>query len=194
MEQNDAISPEETVIEQSDSTSGVTPYELATLASRICPERCFSDPEEAIAAAENLLREAGAALWRAYQEEREKEWEQEEAQMPRINWIEAVKQITGQERRDRAVKRFLHFIEHDAEHNGLPGRFAPCGSPKQQLEYKRRQGFTHWEVSHLQREFTSWTKEPKRKKGKQGRRISEHDSRLRTPSVRLLPTKPRKPI
>jgi hypothetical protein len=30
-------------MEQSDSTSGVTPYELATLASRIDPERCASD-------------------------------------------------------------------------------------------------------------------------------------------------------
>jgi hypothetical protein len=62
-----------TVMEQSDLTGEVTPYELATLASWICPERCASDPKEAIAAAERLLQEADAAIDRAYQEERQRE-------------------------------------------------------------------------------------------------------------------------
>jgi len=66
MEQNDATSTEETVMVQSDSTSEVTPYELATLASRICPERCFSDTKEAIAAAERLLQETEASIKRAH--------------------------------------------------------------------------------------------------------------------------------
>jgi len=34
----------------------VTPYQLATLASRIDPERCSTNPNEAIAAAERLLK------------------------------------------------------------------------------------------------------------------------------------------
>ena len=42
-------------------------------------------------------------------------------------------------------------------------------------------------------EFSNWRKQPKRKKGKQGRRISEHDGRLRTELLALLPKKPRKP-
>jgi hypothetical protein len=91
----------------------VTPYELATLASRINPERCISDPREAIAAAERLLQEAAVAIDRAHQEEGRKDWEREEAQMPRINWVRALKEITGQKRRDRAVKRFLEFVEHE---------------------------------------------------------------------------------
>jgi hypothetical protein len=40
-------------MEQSDSMNKVTPYELATLASRINPERCTGDPKGAIAAAAN---------------------------------------------------------------------------------------------------------------------------------------------
>ena len=118
-------------MEQSDSTSGVTPYELATLASRIHSERCASDPKEAIAAAERLLQEAEVASDRAYQEERRKEWELEEAQMPPINWVRALKQITGQDRRDRAEERFIEFMEHE-----LPGK------AKQQLNRYRRDGFT----------------------------------------------------
>jgi hypothetical protein len=160
---------EKTVMEQNDSTSGLTPYELATLASRIYPERCASDPKEAIAAAERLLQEAEAAIDRGYQEERRKEWELEEAQMPRINWVRALKQITGQERRDRAAERFREFMEH-----GLPGK------SKQQLSAYKRDGFTEEEIYFLQRHFTDWQKEPKRKKGKQGRvKNPEKDDRKR---------------
>jgi hypothetical protein len=181
-------------MEQSDSTGEVTPYpyRLATLASRISPKRCASDPKEAIAVAQRLLKEADAAIFSAYQEEREKEWELDEAQTPRINWIEALKQITGQKRRDRAVKRFLQFLEH-AGRAALPFRW-PSGNPRQQLEHGTRKGFTPYDVSHLQREFTSWLKEPKRKKGKQGRRISDHDGRLRTELAGLVPRKPRKRV
>jgi hypothetical protein len=156
-------------VEQSDSTSRVTPYELATLASRIDPERCASDPKEAIAAAEGLLQEAEVAIDRAYQEERRKEWELEEAQMPPINWVRALKQITGQDRRDRAEERFLEFMEHE-----LPGK------SKQQLNRYRRDGFTQYDIDTLQHHFTNWQKEPKRKKGKQGQvKNPEKDDRKR---------------
>lgn len=168
-------------MEQSDSTSRVTAYELATLASRIYPERCASDPKEAIAGAERLLEEAEAAIDRAYQEERKKEWELEEAQMPRENWVRALKQITGQERRNRAVERFLEFMEHE-----LPGK------SKQQLNSYRRDGFTQYDIDMLQHHFMDWLKEPRRKKGRQGRRISEHDGRLRTELLGLVPRKPPK--
>jgi len=40
---------EKTKMEQSDSVNRVTPYDLATLASRIYPDLCGSDPEKAIA-------------------------------------------------------------------------------------------------------------------------------------------------
>jgi len=171
-------------MEQSDSTNEMTPYELATLASRIYPEGCISDPKEAIAAAERLLQEAKAAIGRAYGEERRKEWELEVAQMPRIDWVSAVKQITGQKRRDRAVERFLEFMEHR-----WPGRW------KQLLDGYKRDGLTEDEdIYYLKRDFMDWLKERKRKKGKQGRRISKHDGRLRIESFRLLPRKPRKPV
>ena len=163
-------------MEQSDSTSGVTPYELATLATRINPERCISDPKQAIAAAERLLQEAEVAIERAYQEGRRKEWELEEAQMPPVNWVRALKQITDQDRRDRAEERFLEFMEHE-----LPGK------SKQQLNRYRRDGFTQYDIDTLQHHFTNWQKEPKRKKGKQGRvKNPEKDGRTK-PKLTPLP-------
>jgi hypothetical protein len=139
-ERTRANEKKETKMEQSDSISGVTPYELATLASRIYPKRCPSAPQEAIAAAERLLQEAEAAIERAYQEQRRKEWEREEAQMPCVHWARALKQITGQERRDRAEERFREFLEHE-----LPGK------SKQQLNAYKRAGFTEDDIHILQR-------------------------------------------
>jgi hypothetical protein len=163
-------------MEQSDATSEVTAYKLATLATRINPERCISDPKEAIAAAERLLQEADVAIERAYQERRMKEWEVEEAQMPRIHWGRALKQITGQDRRNRAEERFLEFMEHD-----LPGK------SKQQLNAYKRDGFTQYEIEFLKRHFTNWQKEPKRKKGKQGQvKNREKDPRTK-PKLTPLP-------
>jgi hypothetical protein len=171
-------------MKQNDSPSRMTPYELATLASRIYPERCTSDPKEALAAAERLLQEAEAAIERAIERADEEELQEKwklDRQMPRINWVRALKQITGQERRDRAVQRFLEFME-----DALPGE------SKQQLNRYKRDGFTPYDIRSLQHVVTNWLKEPKRKKGKQGRRISEHDGRLRTELVEFVPRKPRK--
>ena len=172
-----------TALEEGDSTSRVIPYELATLASRINPERCASAPKEAIAAAEVLLQEAELAISDAYQEKCQKAWDQEIARAPRIKWTEGLKRITGQKRRDRAEKRFLEFIEHI-----WPVRW------KQSVNHFMRDGFTEEEdIYHLKRYFTDWLNKPKRKKGKQGRRISKSDGRLRTELVRLVPRKPRQP-
>jgi hypothetical protein len=183
MEQSDSTG-EVTPYEQSDSTGEPTPYELATLASRICPKRCVSDPRGAIDAAERLLKEADAAIGRTYQEERQKEWEDYLAQAPRIKWVKAVKQITGQKRRDRAEKRFLEFIEQTR----------PRGS-KWMLERFMSDGFIEdYDIHNLQREFINWLKKPKRNKGKQGRRVSDHDGRLRTELAGLVPRKPRKRV
>jgi hypothetical protein len=167
-------------MEESDSTSRMTPYELATLASRIDPERCVRDPKEAIAAAERLLEKAEAAIDRVYQEERSKEWELEEAQMPRMEWIRALKEITGQKRKDRAVHHFRAYMEREEPQY------------KQALNQYKRDGFPVAELLAYQELFRTWLKEPKHKKGKQGRRRSEHDGRLRTQLVGLVPTKPRK--
>jgi hypothetical protein len=167
-------------MEQSDSTRRVTSYQLATLASRICPERCTSDPKEAIAAAERLLQGAKVAIERAHQEEGRKYWERYEAEIPRLNWIHALKEITGQNRRDRAVKRFRAYMEHEEPEF------------KQQVNLYERDGFPADEMFAYQELFRKWLKDPRRRKGKQGRRISEHDGRLRTELVGLVPRKPRK--
>jgi hypothetical protein len=184
MEQDDATSTEETVMEQSDSESGITPYELATLASRIDPARCASDPKEAVSAAERLLGEADAALDRAYQERRTKEWKEELVKAPRIDWVQAAKQITGQKRRDRALQHFLQLIKHI-----WPRRW------EEELKRFKREGLTEDDdICYLQQDFEKWRNQPKRKKGRQGRRISEHDGRLRTQLVGLVPRKPRKRV
>jgi hypothetical protein len=163
-------------MEQQDSTSEVTPYDLATLATRINPERCISDPKEAIAAAKRLLQEAEVAIERAYQEERRKEWKLEVAQMPRINWVTGLKQITGQERRDRAEERFLEFMEHE-----LPGK------SKQELNHYRRHGFIEDDIATLQHYFMHWLKEPKRKKSKQGWVKNPEKDKRTKPKLTPLP-------
>jgi len=50
-------------MEQGDSANRMTPYDLATLASRINPERCVKDPDGALTAAVELLRHAKNVLW-----------------------------------------------------------------------------------------------------------------------------------
>jgi hypothetical protein len=169
-------------MKQSDSTSRVTPYDLATLASRIHSELCANDPKEAIAAAERLLSEARYALARA--EAEEEKHKQESAKYDkwletRVAWVRGIKDITREHRRDRAIKRFTAFMEHEA--------------PGEDLSHYKRDGFTVFEVMLLKHQFRTWRKQPKRKKGKQGRRISQHDGRLRTELVGLVPRKPSKP-
>jgi hypothetical protein len=66
-------------------------------------------------------------------------------------------------------------------------------SAKGTVSLYKREGFTVEEVLELEYGFTNWKRQPKRKKSKQGRRISEHDGRLRTELVGLVPRKPRKP-
>ena len=174
-------------IEEQSTSSKVTPYQLAVLASRIDPERCASEPEEAIADAERLLSEAQDAIARAEQQERkhEEDWAKyaKELTETRLDWVHGIKGITGERRRDRATKRFAKFIAQEA----------PANVRKELSRYKR-DGFRLDEVELLPLEFKNWRKQPKPKKGKQGRRTSEHDGRLRTQLVGLIPTKPRKPL
>jgi len=170
-------------MEQSDSIGRVTRYQLATLAARIWPRVCVESPARAIAVAERLLEQAEVSIERAYQEQRNEEWKQEEAQMPRKRWVAGLKEITGQKRRDRAEKRFAQFMEHQ-----LPGK------SKQQLNSFKREGFSQYEIAFLQHHFRNWVKEPKRKKGKQGRRISDADRRLRIGSFRLSSKKTAKRV
>jgi hypothetical protein len=168
-------------MEQSSSTSKTKPLELATLAARICPRICVKSPAKAIAAAERLLQEAEAASERAHQEEGRKDFERYEAELPLVDWLTALKEITGQKRRDRAVERFLAFVEHDEP-----------GKSKGRLDSFKREGITPIDMFGYHEAFKNWLKGPKRKKGKQGRRKSDHDGRLRTELVGLVPTKPRK--
>src|SRR5215813_12159395 len=107
-----------TEMEQSDSISKVTPYELATLASRIDPERCASAPKEAIAAAEGLLSEAqdAIALAEKLEREHERDWAEyaKELSDTHVGWVRGIKDITGESRRDRATRRFTEFMEQEA--------------------------------------------------------------------------------
>ena len=156
----------------------VTPYELATLASRIDPERCMKDLSGALTAAVELLRSAKDVLRRAAEEDRRNEQEQQEFDEQHetkcVGWAKGIKEITGEQRRDRATSKFTEFVKHES-----PGN----------LGAYKRDGFTPIEIHELQDEFVEWKKQPKRK---QGRRRSEHDGRLRTELVGLVPTKPRK--
>ena len=157
----------------------MTPYELATLASRIYSEH-RGNPEGAIAAAEKLLKEARYGIARLEAEETKRQEESAEydkwLETP-VDWVRGIKKITRERRRDRAARRFAEFMQHD--------------DPGHDFSQYKRDGFTVFEVMLFEHEFSNWRKKPKRKKGKQGRRISEHDGRLRIGSLRLIPTKPR---
>ncbi len=72
-------------MEQSDSISKVTPYELATLASRISPERCARDPVRALDDAAKLVHAAKFALWRAREDE--KTWKHMNRAWPKAGQI-----------------------------------------------------------------------------------------------------------
>jgi hypothetical protein len=156
----------------------VTPYQLATLASRIDPERCARDPKRALDDAVDLLTEAESALWRAKEEEATGDAYLKYLDETREDWVRGLKRITGERRRDRATRRFTEFMEHRA--------------PGKNLSHYKRDGFTLNEIQDLKQDFTNWKKQPRRKKGKQGRRISESDGRLRIGRLRLVSAKPQK--
>jgi hypothetical protein len=86
-------------MEQSASIRRVTPYELATLASRIDPERCSRDPEGAIAAAQALFTQAENACAREEADRRKFEEEVEEdykfQRETRVDWVRGCKRYHG---------------------------------------------------------------------------------------------------
>jgi hypothetical protein len=168
----------------------VTPYQLATLASRIDPERCVKDPTGALRAAVELLRHAKHVVWRAVEEDKRNEQELEEIekdrQETRVDWAKGTKEITCERRRERAARKFTEFLKHQAP--ALRAKNIP-GWPGNLSDYKR-DGFTLEQVDAFELEFAEWKKP---RKGKQGRRISQHDGRLRTELVGLVPRKPSNP-
>jgi hypothetical protein len=167
----------------------VTPYQLATLASRIDRERCVKDPNGVLRAAVDLVRQAENELWCAAQEDKrqEQEWEeyQKDMEETRVDWAKGTKEITRERRRERAVRKFTEFLKDQAP--ALRAKNIP-GWPGNLSDYKRN-GFTVGEVDEFELEFAEWKKP---RKGKQGRRISQHDGRLRTELVGLVPRRPSK--
>ena len=167
-------------MEQSDQTKKSrepTPYELATLASRISPRLCIDDPEAAVAAAETLITHASILIRRdedqlnaTVQQYREEMRQYREAT---IDWFQGVKGITAEGRRDRATQQFANFIRQ-----GAPP------SEKEKLALYKDRGFSPEEFDLLQHLFREWKRQPKRSKGRQGRRIRSDDRRVRTPSIR----------
>jgi len=156
----------------------VTPYQLATLASRIDPERCLTDPKGMLRIAVRFLREAEYELRCAVQEDEEDEASGEAyvewMERTRVDWAKGTKEITGERRRERAASKFTEFVKHQ-----VPGN----------LSRYKRDGFTLAEINDFRGKFAEWKKP---RKGKQGRRKSEGDGRLRTELVGLVPRKPRK--
>jgi hypothetical protein len=166
----------------------VTPYQLATLASRIDRERCVKDPNGVLKAAVDLLRHAEYELWCAVQgdKRKEQEWEEYQKNMEetRVDWAKGTREITRERRRERAARKFTEFLKDQAP--ALHAKNVPRwpGNPS---DYKR-DGFTLAEIDAFELEFAEWKKP---RKGKRGRRISESDGRLRTELVALIPTRPK---
>jgi len=166
----------------------VTPYQLATLASRIDPERCLKDPTGVLRAALDLLRRAEHEVWCAMEEDkRDQEWFEEHEnfmESTRVDWAKGTREITRERRRERAARKFTEFLKDQAP--ALRAKHVP-GWPGNPSDYKR-DGFTLAEIDAFELEFAEWKKP---RKGKRGRRISESDGRLRTELVALIPTRPK---
>jgi hypothetical protein len=154
----------------------VTPYELATLASKICPGLCMENPTKAIDVVERLLSAARMALWNQEQNERELEEVNRHAAEARMDWASGVRCITREQRLERASKRFIKFLR---EQNPDGVELITC----------KREGFTIEDAQWLEHLYEMWKEKPKSKKGKQGRRISERDGRLRIGAIKLAPQK-----
>jgi hypothetical protein len=169
---------EKNVKEELNSIEEVPVCKLTELALRV-----GGDPNEAVAIVKQFFDAAKAAKHDAYQKKRSKEWQEELAKAPRENWASAVKQITLQNRRDRAELYFAEFMKAQ-----WPDRW------EERLDQLKRDKFNFDDIDSWRRAFEEWCKQPQRKKGKQGRRVSEHDGRLRTPLGRLLPKKSRKRV
>lgn len=149
----------------------VTPYELATLAARISPGRCTEEPQNAVLDAMDLLNAAENLI----SADEKAAANRDEMLLERsVNWAKGIKKITKQTRRDRAEHWFRRFMD---------------GAD---TSVYKRDGFTRLDVHELAPRFAEWMEKPKRRKSKQGRRISKHDGRLRTELVGLVPTKPPK--
>jgi hypothetical protein len=162
---------------QSASTTKVTPYELATLASKICPGLCVENPKEAIAVVNRLLSAARRRLWEDEQNEREVEEAYKYEAETRIDWASGVRSITHEQRLERALKRFTKFIR---EENPDGVELITC----------KREGFTIEHAQWLEHLYGGWKEKPKsKKKGRQGRRISERDGRLRIGAMKLASPK-----
>jgi len=154
----------------------VTPYELATLASKICPDLCMKNPREAIEVVERLLSAARTALSQWEQNERENEDLNRYEAESRMDWASGLRFITHESRLERASKRFIKFLR---EENPEGVELITC----------KREGFTLADASWLGNLYDIWKEKPKSKKGKQGRRISKRDGRLRIGAMKLATQK-----
>jgi len=168
-------------------TNPITPYELATLAGRICPELCYQKPSEAITASVKLL-EAGEleikgieVRARAQAEDDSGAWEKKEEErlanlrIPYEKGVHLITDIEGRWSSDYGAlnwfKRFLQWKAAKQEQTPakIEARAEAC------LANYRLRGFTGTEARKLQDEFGLW-----RNKGKQGRvKKKTYDGRLR---------------
>jgi hypothetical protein len=145
------------------------PYELATLAARICPELCLKSPVEAIGKAKELLSAVTVEDW--VSDARLVAAMKEKMQKRRCPYKEGIKIITGEDRPDRAEDYFGRFLEY--KHSTKKAATAA-------LSVYEAKGFTEAEVVELQKEFVEWWPQHRRKKGKQGHvKNPEEDKRTK---------------
>jgi hypothetical protein len=141
------------------------PYELATLAARICPELCLKSPVEAIGKAKELLSAVTVEDW--VSDVRLVAAMKEKMQKLRRPYKEGIKIITEEDRPDRAEDYFGRFLvfKHGTK------------KAKAMLKAYEEKGFTGTGVAELQKGFAEWWPH---KKGRQGRvKNPEKDDRTK---------------
>jgi hypothetical protein len=124
-------------------------FELAVLAARICPVLCQQEPTHAIELAQALLKAAHTAIDpdRELNELAELA-QQHDAELEQYRSFEAgVRFITGERRFDRAMPWFRKFIKARSESEQV------CDDA---IASARANGFTTFQLSSLQGQFTEW--------------------------------------
>jgi hypothetical protein len=150
-------------------------YRLAILAAQLNPELCKTKPTEAIREARRLLA-AVRMECRSLQDKLAQE-EGDKWMASPITYSEAVREITGENKKKNPHLSYAkaRFVKFWAFWKGI----TVVEAKRELREYENgKKSFDNADAYHLPGKYELWKSQPKKAKGKQGRRISKYDGRV----------------
>lgn len=143
------------------TASEPTIYDLTSLAARICPSLCQTHPNEAIRIAQKLLAAAGEeAELKVALESLEKQSKEAYGGKIHFTFDEAIKQITGEGRMDRALPPFRRFLKSKSKTEKIAD---------DALVTVRKDGLNQRQVDSLADHFQAWRQKDKAVKARASR-------------------------